>query len=414
MPSETAAPGAQAGALVAPESWLELARKLVELDHFDEAEAAFRQAIMRRPLYPAAHSELAQLIWMRSGDAEAACIVLNDAIAVQPDNMDLRLIKAKLLEHSDPEAAYAALAEALGNGATDLRAEIVAAQLRLAIDPSAALLHAERVRACAPHEAIALTTVCQAKLALGHADAAAELAAELRRRWPLDQSAVGLQATAWRILGDPRYTELYDYKRFVRDWVIDTPAGWTSLEAYLADLARSLDRLHLLKAHPIGLSLRGGSQTNRALRRVDDPAVQAFFAAIDGPIRKHIAAIGAAQDYRVAGIWSVKLRPNGYHVNHVHPMGWLSSACYIVLPKVIESGTEGWIKFGEPGIPTAPKLEAEHFVKPAPGKLMLFPSYMWHGTVAFGGYEPRLTVAFDLKNVEAKQVVGGHTAGSMS
>lgn len=399
MESETAAPEAPSRALVAPESWLELARRLVELDHFDEAEAAFRQAIAHRPLYPAAHSELAQLIWMRSGDADAACATLNHAIAVQPDNMDLRLIKAKLLEHSDPEAAYRALAEALANGATDLRAEIVAAQLCLAIDPATALVHAERARAGAPHEAIALTTVCQARLALGEADAAAELAAELRRRWPFDQSAVGLEATAWRILGDPRYAELYDYARFVREWVIDTPAGWANLEAYLADLARSLDRLHVLKAHPIGLSLRGGSQTPRSLRRIDDPVVQAFFAAIDGPIRQHIAAIGAAHDYQVAGIWSVKLRPNGYHVDHVHPMGWLSSACYIALPKTIERGTEGWIKFGEPGIPTAPKLAAEHFVKPAPGKLMLFPSYMWHGTVPFGGSEPRLTVAFDLKKV---------------
>lgn len=90
---------------------------------------------------------------------------------------------------------------------------------------------------------------------------------------------------------------------------------------------------------------------------------------------------------------------NGYHANHVHPMGWLSSACYIALPQVIERGREGWIKFGEPGISTAPKLEAEHFMMPAPGKLVLFPSYMWHGTVPFGGDEPRITIAFDLANV---------------
>ncbi len=45
---------------------------------------------------------------------------------------------------------------------------------------------------------------------------------------------------------------------------------------------------------------------------------------------------------------------------------------------------------------TRPKLEAEHFVKPPPGLLVLFPSYMWHGTVPFSGEAPRLTVAFDL------------------
>ena len=44
----------------------------------------------------------------------------------------------------------------------------------------------------------------------------------------------------------------------------------------------------------------------------------------------------------------------------------------------------------------APPLGAEHYVRPEPGLLALFPSYMWHGTVPFGGEEPRLTIAFDI------------------
>src|SRR5439155_13673383 len=96
------------------------------------------------------------------------------------------------------------------------------------------------------------------------------------------------------------------------------------------------------------------------------------------------------------GIWSVRLRPGGFHADHVHTMGWLSSACYIALPQAVERGREGWLKFGEPGVPTSPALAAEHYVKPEPGLLALFPSYMWHGTVPFSGDEPRLSIAFDL------------------
>ena len=48
------------------------------------------------------------------------------------------------------------------------------------------------------------------------------------------------------------------------------------------------------------------------------------------------------------------------------------------------------------GAPTRPPLEAEHFIKPEPGLLVLFPSYMWHGTVPFSGEETRLTMAFDI------------------
>ena len=62
----------------------------------------------------------------------------------------------------------------------------------------------------------------------------------------------------------------------------------------------------------------------------------------------------------------------------------------------MERGHEGWLKFGEPGVVTNPPLGPEHFVKPKAGDLVLFPSYMWHGTVPFGGDEPRLTVAFDV------------------
>ena len=191
----------------------------------------------------------------------------------------------------------------------------------------------------------------------------------------------------------------------VRSWTIDTPPGWPSLEAFLGDLAVSLQRRHVLRAHPIGQSLRQGVQTQQRLDRSEDPVIQAFFQAIDGPIRRHIQAIGTGADplrirntgdYRVEGSWSVRLRPDGYHADHLHAKGWLSSACYIALPQAVERGHEGWLKFGQPGVPTRPDLPPETFVKPEPGKLVLFPSYMWHGTVPFSGDEPRLTIAFDL------------------
>jgi hypothetical protein len=137
-------------------------------------------------------------------------------------------------------------------------------------------------------------------------------------------------------------------------------------------------------------------QTTQNLDRVDDPVVKAFFPAIAGPIRRHIAAIGQSGEPRFHGAWSVRLQPNGFHVNHLHPMGWISSACHLSVPAAVDSGHEGWLQFGEPGIPTDPPLPPEHFVKPEAGRLVLFPSYMWHGTIPFGGEAPRLSIAFDL------------------
>ena len=57
---------------------------------------------------------------------------------------------------------------------------------------------------------------------------------------------------------------------------------------------------------------------------------------------------------------------------------------------------EGWIRFGQPPSKITPRQGPEHYVKPKPGRLVLFPSYMWHGTEPFTTEESRLTMAFDV------------------
>jgi hypothetical protein len=79
-------------------------------------------------------------------------------------------------------------------------------------------------------------------------------------------------------------------------------------------------------------------------------------------------------------------------VNHLHPAGWISSAYYVALPE--GAGQEGWIKFGEPRWPT-PGCTIEKVIQPQVGRLVLFPSYMWHGTIPFSTGE-RLTAPFDV------------------
>ena len=54
------------------------------------------------------------------------------------------------------------------------------------------------------------------------------------------------------------------------------------------------------------------------------------------------------------------------------------------------------LTFGEAKAPNFPvDLPPFRTVEPKPGRLALFPSYMWHGTRPFGEGE-RLTVAFDV------------------
>ena len=76
-------------------------------------------------------------------------------------------------------------------------------------------------------------------------------------------------------------------------------------------------------------------------------------------------------------------------------MGWLSSAYYVDLPPSVNADSrDGWIKFGQPALELG--QEPEHVVQPKAGRLVLFPSYMWHGTIPFSGAATRLTLPFDV------------------
>ncbi|HEV2363033.1 MAG TPA: tetratricopeptide repeat protein [Caulobacteraceae bacterium] len=405
--SEAAARRALAKGGDAPETWLVLARALLGQGRNAEAEGAYRAVIAGRPDDVEAQGELAQLIWMLTDDVAVASVELDAAIARFPANLGLRLKKGFLLQTGgDLDAAYGAVEGVLDRAEAEPMMHVIAARFSLWRHPQRALRHARDGVALLPNDPVAQSTLAEAYLATGDPAAALRIAERMHAAAPLDQQALGTLATCWRLLDDPRYGRLYDYDHFVRTWRIDTPEGWPDLEAFLADLKVALERRHTLRTHPVGQSVRHGSQTSQRLTVVDDPVIKAFFKAVDGPIRRHIEALGAGEDplrsrrtggYEFNGEWSVRLRESGYHAGHLHPRGWLSSACYISLPSAVErDGHEGWLQFGEPGVPTSPALPAEHFIKPEPGLLALFPSYMWHGTVPFSGDEARLTIAFDV------------------
>jgi uncharacterized protein (TIGR02466 family) len=232
-----------------------------------------------------------------------------------------------------------------------------------------------------------------------------------RRGQPHDQRWIAYEATAARMLHEPVYRQLYDYERLVKVYDVEPPPAWRSIEEFNAALATQLRARHLFKTHPLDQSLRNGSQTARTLLAESDPTIQALLRAFEAPVASYVAALGMEPGHplskrnrgaaRLMGCWSVELRRNGFHVSHVHPQGWISSAYYVTVPAEVSDADSkaGWIKFGEPGMPIA-GVTAEHFVQPRAGRLVLFPSYMWHGTNAIFGDETRLSVAFDAVPLE--------------
>ncbi len=407
--STTAARHAIAKGADSPGTRYVLGRALLAANRPDQAEDQLRQALTLQPHHVAAHSSLAELIWMRSGDIEAATERLDSALHAEPNLFELRIMKAKLLESAgDRPGALAMLEAGLARSAGALALRIAAAQTATHIDPARALNHAQHALQLGPGNASTVGAYADTLLAMGRTQELVAIANRLYEFNPNDNHAIALLLCAWRMLDDPRHHNLSDYSRVVQTSLIDAPVSWPDLPSYLGDLARGLRELHSLREHPIDQTLRFGTQVELHPEHSTDPAIRAFPQAIDGPIRRYLMKLGKGMDllrrrqtgaYRLNGIWSVRLRPHGHHLNHFHGKGWISSACYIEMPATMgEASGQGWLKFGEPAIPTSPALAAEYFVRPEPGLLALFPSWMWHGTVPFHGSpeDRRLTMAFDL------------------
>jgi tetratricopeptide (TPR) repeat protein len=232
-----------------------------------------------------------------------------------------------------------------------------------------------------------------------------ERAAMVLEAWlgtPGDHAIWPYLALAWRMTGDPRHGWLEGDPRLVG--VYDIGLG----PEELATLADHLRQLHFAAAAPLDQSVRGGTQTDGNLLLRAEAPIRDLCERLLGIVRQHVAQLPPPQPghptllptrtpMRIAGSWSVRLTDAGFHTDHVHPQGWFSSALYLALPETLGDGTAdhaGWLSLGE-ARDLVPDLAPLRLVEPQPGRLVLFPSSMWHGTRPFPAGE-RLTAAFDI------------------
>ncbi|MEO7680886.1 MAG: putative 2OG-Fe(II) oxygenase [Sphingomonas sp.] len=230
------------------------------------------------------------------------------------------------------------------------------------------------------------------------ADEAERLLQAERLENPDNLSCWALTDIVWRQLNDPRANWLGGDPSLIRTHEIGL------CPAEIERLAAILRQLHRPRQRPIGQSVRGGTQTRGPLLDRSESEVQrlktAFQAAIDHyvdnlppydpthPLLRH-----RNRALMVEGGWSVRLTDAGYHLSHLHPAGVVSSACYIAVPEFADSW-EGCLELGSApadlGLDISPRTRIDAKV----GRLVLFPSFMYHGTRPFRASE-RLTVAFD-------------------
>lgn len=105
------------------------------------------------------------------------------------------------------------------------------------------------------------------------------------------------------------------------------------------------------------------------------------------------------QELEFTSSWYVRLRRGGFVDRHIHEVGWISGAVYLVLPKDKKDPDEGCFEYGLHGdnYPQQHENFPTGIARPSVGDIVLFPSSLFHRTIPFTGDEERICIAFDLK-----------------
>lgn len=386
-----------------------LGNAYIDLQKSDPAIDAYRKALKRNPGDPETHRNLNSLLWQQDL-LDDYLESYKEVLSESPDAEPLRLAYATALTQKDSfEEAEAVLREGLqySTGSSAVRSLLAYTMEGQGRWEEALKMHetATKLPDTIPNH---LISYGRALLACQKPDEALRQVQAGAALTPFNQRALAYLGLCWRLLGDERDAVLNDYDNLVRAYEIPVPDGYSSAEEFNQRLQAVLEPLHIGLRHPAEQTLRGGSQTSGNLFDRRDPEIVALMGALATCVEDYIGRFPVNEEhplfmrrsdnFEFSASWSVRLANCGYHTMHTHPLGWISSAYYVQVPQAVAEGDEhgGGIKFGEPDIDIGEAGEARLKIQPSAGRLVLFPSYMWHGTVPFESDEPRMTTPFDV------------------
>lgn len=364
--------------------------------------AMARSAALAEPAVARNWSTLANLLEM-AGRRDEAAQALGEGISHCPGDVALRVALARALRGGgDYEGALeqcrAALEEAPGDGPARALAFALLAKLSRWSEAEALLEAARAVDPCEPYifellgrdlrteeQVRRLLEACEAALAVNPACANA-----------VYFKALGLAKSGL----DDEAREMLSVDRDVEIRELDNFDPSLTRAQFLDRLADELGSHPGLMADPRGKSTESGRQTP-PLAAADGPAIAALLEVIRENVEDHAAGAGESRRSTVPAsaslvAWAVICGPDGRQRSHRHPDAWLSGVFYVRAP-FADGRYRGPLLLGalDPASGVAPPWGVRA-VDPVPGRLVLFPSYMPHGTEASGCPGDRICVAFDV------------------
>ena len=365
----------------------------------DEAERDLVGLLENSPGFLDGHHQLAQLR-AQKGQRERAFESIERAVESHPAEIGLRQAHLRLLlAGEDFDRLYAEFRRARADG---FALPDIGAFGFIGASESGDAALADELLATMPPDGIPPTWIARHLLRNGRMEEAAALV-DREIAGPNSAQMWTYAETVWRLTGDPRLAWLEGHEQLVCEFDLESEMS------AIPSLAEELRAIHENSGQYLDQSVRGGTQTDGHLFSRIDPEIRAVRSLVSGAIADYLQRLADLPDdhpqkppsalpaIRFAGSWSVRLSDGGFHASHVHPLGWISSAFYIRVPDLpgADDTRDGWLFLGEPPAELGLRLEPTRMIEPKPGRLVLFPSWMWHGTRPFSAGE-RLSVAFDV------------------
>jgi Flp pilus assembly protein TadD len=221
-------------------------------------------------------------------------------------------------------------------------------------------------------------------------------------------------AVAFATLGHfEQARQLIDLDRFVKIIDLAPPESYAIAEIFENALINEIARNPTLKADPVDNATKGGFQTS-GLPQPSDRAVRIVLDLIRSEVdRFEVSLPEGLKDPFVTErpnqarlhAWAVVYPGDGRQMSHIHDDGWLSGVYYVTVPKISNGDPRaGCLVLGslEHNGPSVDPPWGTRDIRPVPGRLVLFPSYLPHATIPTKSTDQRICISFDVIGTQSR------------
>jgi uncharacterized protein (TIGR02466 family) len=222
-----------------------------------------------------------------------------------------------------------------------------------------------------------------------------------------DQRAISYYILNQIIQNKPKcFNNFMKVGKFVRQFDIDPTHEYRCLKDFNTSLSIDIKNHSLLRREPNGLAARKGYLTDD-LFADSTQSINLFKKLMLEKINQYIKQLPDDKSHYMLkhktfnydlNAWATWVNGDGYIDKHIHEESWISGAYYCKVPKITKNSDSklGFFEYG--CIPNDINyINSERkFIEPKEGKLIIFPSYLYHQTIPHESQEDRISIAFDL------------------